>query len=80
MDVRPTLIELVINKTILSHALIDNGRQCYAAIREEIFEDLNLPQIPISQREVRGASGAMTGAFIRKTGTSNNTRKALDDT
>lgn len=60
------LVCLIINKILLSHALIDNGCQCYAAICEDITKDLKLPIIPIPRREVRGASGVMTGAFIDK--------------
>lgn len=65
MDDRPMLINITLNKTFLSHALIDNGCQCYAAISETLFVDLDLPLIRIPKREVRGASGAMTGAFIQ---------------
>ncbi|KAI1005955.1 hypothetical protein K3495_g2267 [Podosphaera aphanis] len=66
MDEGPTLIRIVLNKSSLAHALIDNGCQSYAAIGEAIFKELNLPLIPIPRREVRGASGAMTGAFIQE--------------
>lgn len=65
MEGKPTLVNLVINKIHISHALIDNGFQCYAAISENISDDINLRIIPISRREFRGASGAMIGAFIR---------------
>ncbi|KAI0997859.1 hypothetical protein K3495_g10330 [Podosphaera aphanis] len=66
MDEGPTLIRIILNKSSLAHALIDNGCQSYAAIGEAIFKELNLPLIPIPRREVRGASGAMTGAFIQE--------------
>ncbi|RKF83313.1 hypothetical protein GcM1_160001 [Golovinomyces cichoracearum] len=65
MDDEPTLINVVLNKFYLSHPLVDNGCQCYAAVSENVYQDLNLPLIHISQREVRDASGAMIGAFIR---------------
>ena len=65
MNDEPTLLRIIINKNFLTHALIDNGCQCYAAISETLFEELNLPVIPIPKREIRGASGAMTGAFIQ---------------
>ncbi|KAI0999983.1 hypothetical protein K3495_g8215 [Podosphaera aphanis] len=65
MNEGPTLLRLIINKFSLSHALIDNGCQCYAAISESLFEELKLPLIQIPRREVRGASGAMTGVFIQ---------------
>ncbi|KAI0995327.1 hypothetical protein K3495_g12855 [Podosphaera aphanis] len=65
MDEGPTLVRIILNKISLSHALIDNGCQCYAAISEAIYNELNLPLISIPRREIRGASGAMTGAFIQ---------------
>lgn len=52
MDGKPTLVNIVINEIHISHVLIDNGCQCYAAISENISNDLNLPIIPISRREV----------------------------
>ncbi|RKF79172.1 putative eka-like protein [Golovinomyces cichoracearum] len=84
IDDEPTLINIVLNKVYFSHALIDNGFQCYAAVSENVYQDLNLPLVPIPQHEVCGAFGAMTVAFIR--GVTSFARrsscpgKVLDDT
>lgn len=57
-------INITPNKIFLSYALTDNGCQCYVAISETLFVGLDLPLIKIPKREVRGALGAMTEAFI----------------
>lgn len=61
MNGKPTIIELILNGTLISQALIDDGCQCYAAMSETIFKELNLSVITKTRREVRRASGAMTG-------------------
>lgn len=39
MDEEPTLIQVILNENHSTHALVDNGCQCYAAISEELWEE-----------------------------------------
>lgn len=56
MDGDPFLVDIRLNGTDFTTGLVDYGCLCYAAINEQLFRSLKLPQIPIPPRKVENAT------------------------
>jgi hypothetical protein len=65
MDGESTFLRVVINGNHLTHALVDSGAQCYAAINETLHRELNLPLIPIPDRMIGGPTSTTGGVMIQ---------------
>ncbi|KAM7182715.1 hypothetical protein V8F20_012851, partial [Naviculisporaceae sp. PSN 640] len=64
METDPTTISVIINDNVF-FPLVDEGCLCYAAISEELVEELRLPVVGIAPREVTGASSAMGSTEVQ---------------
>src|SRR6266516_2610558 len=64
MDGDPFLVNIRLNGTDFSSALIDNGCLCYGTISDQLFHSLRLPRIEIPPRELEGISSTQNGGRI----------------